>query len=240
MTIKTVIVDDEAPARSELGWVLRQVSYIEIVGEADNATRALALILAQSPDLVFLDVQMPGRSGVELSRELSQLPKRPHVIFTTAFDQYAIEAFEVNALDYLLKPYNEARVLKAVNKAQQVILGDGRSRTAALERLAVRKDEKVFLVAYEEVAIAYALGRDVLVCAHGVSYRSDLSLQELEQRLSEYNFFRCHRSYLVNLDQVKEVSPWFNGGYALRLSGFPEPVIVSRKQAKEFRERVGI
>ncbi len=241
MTVRTVIVDDEAPARSELSWVLRQLSYIEVVGEAENANKALALILAESPDLVFLDVQMPGRNGIELSRELARLPKRPHVIFTTAYDQYAIEAFEINALDYLLKPYDDARVLMAANRAYRAILGDDKQkRTGSIERLAVRKDEKVFLLPFEEIALAYALGRDVLVCAHGVSYRSDCSLQELEQKLSQHNFFRCHRSYLVNLDRVKEVSLWFNGGYALRLEDFPEPVIVSRKQAKEFRERVGI
>jgi len=241
MIVKTVIVDDEAPARSELGWILRQLSYIEVVGEAENATRALALILQENPDLVFLDVQMPGRSGIELSRELARLPKRPYVIFTTAFDQYAIEAFELNALDYLLKPYNDARILMAANRAYQALLGEDKpTKTGSLERLPVHKEEKVFLLPYEQIALAYALGRDVLVCARGISYRSDFSLQELEQKLSQHNFFRCHRSYLVNLDRVKEVSPWFNGGYALRLEDFPEPVIVSRKQAKEFRERVGI
>lgn len=242
MPVKTVIVDDEAPAREELSWLLGKLDWVEIVGEADNARDALALVLGCSPQLVFLDVQMPGKSGIELCREFAQLPVRPQVVFTTAYDKYALEAFEVNALDYVLKPYNEARVWKAAHKARLAIEArEAQSKVGgAIERLAVRKDDKVFLLPYKDVDIAYADGRDVLVAAKGVHYKSDLSLQELEEKLASHNFFRCHRSFLVNLDKIREVSTWFNGGYALRLDGFSQPVVVSRKQAKEFRDRIGI
>lgn len=241
MGIRAVIIDDEAPARQELRFLLTKLEWLEIVGEAENAAEGLALILAHGPQLVFLDVQMPGRNGLDLSKELAQLPEKPQVVFTTAFDRYAIEAFEVNALDYILKPYHEARVLKAAHKARIAIeKGQGLAPRLGREKLAVRRDEKTYLVPYDEVAAAYTDGREILVASKYSVYRSDLSLHELEDKLSAHNFFRCHRGYLVNLDKIKEVSPWFSGGYVLKLDGFSPEVPVSRKQVKEFRERVGI
>lgn len=242
MGITAVIIDDELPARQELRFLLSKLEWLDIVGEAENAVDGLALVFAHCPQLVFLDVQMPGLSGLDLSKELAQLPAKPQVVFTTAFDRYAIEAFEVNALDYILKPYNEPRVLKAAHKARVAIErgGQGVSSRPSKEKLAVRRDEKVYLLPYDEVAAAYADGRDIMVASKNTVYKSDLSLQELEERLAAHNFFRCHRGYLINLDKIKEVSPWFSGGYVLKLDGFAQEVPVSRKQVKEFRERVGI
>lgn len=241
MLVKAVIIDDEAPSRQELSFLLRKLEWIEIVGEADNARDGLTIVLSLEPQVVFLDVQMPGRSGLELSKDLLQLKRAPQVVFTTAYNQYAIEAFEVNALDYLLKPYNEARVLKAAHKVRVAIAEqDDTLSRASREKLPVRKGDAVVLLPYEEIAVAFTDGREVHVAARGELYRTDLTLQELEARFYSRNFFRCHRSYLVNIDRIKEISPWFSGGYTLKLEGLTDPVLVSRKQAKEFRERVGI
>jgi len=162
-------------------------------------------------------------------------------VFTTAYDSYAIQAFEVNALDYILKPYHDARVLKAAHKAR-VALDKTRAQAARFgkDRLAVRREEKVFILPYDDIALAFADGRDILICAKQVVYKSDLSLQELEEKFAMRNFFRCHRGYLVNLDKIKEISPWFSGGYVLKLDGFAQDVPVSRKQVKGLRLRVGI
>lgn len=241
MAIRAVIIDDEQPARQELSFLLRQLEWLEVVGEAETADEGLAVILALCPQLVFLDIKLPGASGLELAKEIAQLSAKPHVVFTTAYDSYAIAAFEVNALDYVLKPYHEARVLKAAHKAR-VALDKEKAQAArpAKERLAVRREEKVYILPYDDISLAFADGRDILIGAKQAVYRSELSLQELEDKLATHNFFRCHRGYLINLDKIKEISPWFSGAYVLKLDGFAADVPVSRKQVKEFRLRVGI
>jgi DNA-binding LytR/AlgR family response regulator len=241
VAIRAIIIDDEQPARQELSFLLRQLEWLEVVGEAETADEGLAVILALCPELVFLDIKLPGVNGLELAKEIAQLPDKPHVVFTTAYDSYAIAAFEVNALDYILKPYHEARVLKAAHKAR-VALDKGKAQVArpAKDRLPVRRDEKVYILPFEDISLAFADGRDILVGAKQAVYRSELSLQELEEKFATHNFFRCHRGYLINLDKIKEISPWFSGGYVLKLEGFPAEVPVSRKQVKEFRLRVGI
>jgi len=241
VAIRAIIIDDEQPARQELSFLLRQLGWLEVVGEAETADEGLAVILALCPELVFLDIKLPGVNGLELAKEIAQLPDKPHVVFTTAYDSYAIAAFEVNALDYILKPYHEARVLKAAHKAR-VALDKGKAQVArpAKDRLPVRRDEKVYILPFEDISLAFADGRDILVGAKQAVYRSELSLQELEDKFATHNFFRCHRGYLINLDKIKEISPWFSGGYVLKLEGFAADVPVSRKQVKEFRLRVGI
>jgi len=241
VAIRAVIIDDEAPARQELSFLLKRLDWVEVVAEADNAQDGFSAILRLEPQVVFLDIQMPGKSGLELSKDLAQLRKPPYIVFTTAYDKYAIEAFDANALDYLLKPYHEARVLKAAHKVRSAVSEpEATAVRSSLERLPVRRGENTLLLPFEDIAVAFTDGRDVHVAARNEVFKTELSLQELELRLSPRNFFRCHRSYLINLDRVTEISPWFSGGYNLKLAGFAEPVMVSRKQAKEFRERVGI
>jgi len=241
VAIRAVIIDDEQPARQELSFLLGQLEWLLVVGEAETADEGLAVILALCPQLVFLDIKLPGANGLDLAKEIAQLPNKPHVVFTTAYDSYAIAAFEVNALDYILKPYHEARVLKAAHKAR-VALDKEKAQPArpAKDRLAVRREEKVYILPYDDISLAFADGRDILIAAKQAVYKSELSLQELEDKLATHNFFRCHRGYLINLDKIKEISPWFSGGYVLKLDGFAADVPVSRKQVKEFRLRVGI
>jgi len=241
VVLRAIIIDDERPARQELSFLLRQLEWLEVVGEAETADEGLAMILALCPELAFLDIRLPGGNGLELAKEIAQLPDRPYVVFTTAYDSYAIAAFEVNALDYILKPYHEARVLKAAHKAR-VALEKGKAQVArpTKDRLPVRRDEKVYILPFDDISLAFADGRDILVGAKHAVYKSELSLQELEERFATHNFFRCHRGYLINLDKIKEISSWFSGGYLLKLEGFGGDVPVSRKQVKEFRLRVGI
>jgi len=241
MAIHAVIIDDEQPARQELSFLLQKLGWLEVVGEAETADEGLALVFALCPQVVFLDIRLPGVSGLELAREIAQLPDKPHVVFTTAYDSYALAAFEVNALDYVLKPYHEARVLKAAHKAR-VALDKVKTppNRPSQDRLAVRKEEKVYILPCGEISLAYAEGRDILIGSRQAVYKSDFSLQELEERFATHNFFRCHRGYLVNLDKIKEISPWFSGGYVLKLDGFSAEVPVSRKQAREFKLRVGL
>lgn len=243
MPISCIIVDDEIPARKELAFLLRNIEWVRIVGEAGTAASALNLVLTAQPQVqvVLLDIQMPGQSGIELSKELSRLKNSPAVIFTTAYESYALQAFDVNALDFILKPYHETRVLQALNKARSFLEDSTRSNLSMFSpKLGVKKEEKLYLLPYQDIAVAFTDGKEVMVAGEGGIYRTDMSLNELESRLPAETFFRCHRSFLINLEKVREIENWFNGGCLVRLDGYGHDVIVSRKQCREFRERLGL
>jgi DNA-binding LytR/AlgR family response regulator len=237
MSITCIIVDDEAPAREELVYLLRNLEWVRIVGQSGDAATALNLILAVQPQVVLLDIHMPGLSGIELSKELSRMKSEPVIIFTTAYENYALQAFDVNALDFILKPYHETRVLQALNKAKAFLESKDR-RPSFTPKLGVRKEGKLYLLPYKDIAVAYTDEKGVMVASQANLYRVEMSLNELEVRLPSETFFRCHRGFLINLEKVREIENWFSGGYLIRVDGYGPQVMVSRKQAKEFRERL--
>jgi len=242
VNVRTLIIDDEEPARQELRFLLSTLPWLTVVSEAENASEGLAAIVAHHPDLVFLDIEMPKQSGIDLCAEIARLADPPQLIFATAYHHYAAQAFELCALDYILKPYHLPRVLKAAHKARLAV---EKKRTPPslrmpLVRLPVKAEDRVLLISYDDISVAYTDGRDVLVASRSAVHRTDLSLQELEARLENHNFFRVHRGYLVNLGKIREIAPWFNGSYVLKVEDFVSEVPVSRKQAKDFRLRVGL
>jgi two-component system response regulator LytT len=260
MDLHAVVVDDEQLARDELGYLLGRVGGVEIVGQAGNGVEALAAIHRLQPDIVFLDVQMPGLTGFEVARRLLETRAPSQIIFVTAYDQHAIEAFEVNAVDYLLKPVEQARLEVAVDRARRRISVEhafdrGGSpgvdpaqlekivqlvaeRQSRRERLAIRVGERFMLVQADDVIYA-SLGDDgiaVVTDAHaGTSnYRT---LDELQDRLDSSVFWRVHRSHLVNINKIKEIVPWFSRNYILRMKDAKTTEIpVSRTQTKRLRE----
>jgi len=262
MDLKAVVVDDEQLARDELGYLLGQVGGVEVIGQAGNGIEALTTIDRLHPDVVFLDVQMPGLTGFEVARRLIDTRGPSHIIFVTAFDQHAIEAFEVNAVDYLLKPVEQARLEMALDRARrrisvdQVLTGGQTAshgvdhaqlekivelvteRQSRRERLAIRIGERFMLVQADDVIYA-SMGDDgisVVTQQHaGTSnYRT---LDELQDRLDSGVFWRVHRSHLVNINKIKEIVPWFSRNYILRMTDPKSTEIpVSRMQTKRLRE----
>jgi two-component system response regulator LytT len=256
MSLKAVLVDDEQLARDELGYLLGQVGGIEIIGQAGNGVEALSTIDRLQPDVVFLDVQMPGLTGFEVARRLVDNRADAHIIFVTAYDQHAIEAFEVNAVDYLLKPVEPSRLEMAVDRARRRIAtdraADGTVRNAELEkiielvaerqsrreRLAIKVGERFLLVQAEDIIYASLAdeGISVVTSQHaGTSnYRT---LDELHERLDPTVFWRVHRSHLVNINKIKEIVPWFSRNYILRMKDEKATEIpVSRTQTRRLRE----
>jgi DNA-binding LytR/AlgR family response regulator len=244
---RCLIVDDEAPARAELRHLLGEIDEVQVVGEAANATEALELIHSVPYDVVLLDVRMPGGSGLDIAAALQELPHPPSVIFTTAYPDHAVEAFDLAAADYLLKPFDSDRLARAVARA----LAGGHDTphepaapatvaATTLARIPVQRGERTVLV--DEAAIVYASAsrgysylqladERVLVC---------FSLNELERRLHG-GFFRVHRSYLVNLGHVRELVSDFKGGLSLVMGDHQHSrVEVSRRQAGELRRAVGV
>jgi DNA-binding LytR/AlgR family response regulator len=243
---KVIIVDDEAPARERLRRMLSKMEGIEVIGEAKDGLQAIEQIERLQPDLVLLDIQMPGLDGFGV---LDALQEPPPIIFVTAYDEYALRAFEVSALDYLLKPYRQDRLEAAVRRARTATLSKEAlaQRSGSLfeslvdqgrylTRLAVQDREKIRLLDVTEIDWI-GIEQGVLMTHVGeVAYATRSTLDNLEARLDPEYFFRAHRSVIVNLDRIQEIIPWFKGSYKLRLNTGIE-VDLSRARARELRKR---
>jgi two-component system LytT family response regulator len=241
--IKALIVDDEAPARERLVRMASDIEDLEVIGVAENGKQAVELIEELSPDLVFLDVQMPCLNGFEVIESIS---RRPRIVFVTAYDEYALRAFEVNAMDYLLKPFNRQRLEESVRRAEETLARDQDTHLSSLlkslasegqylTRLAVQDGFTIRVLAVQELDWIGIEGKQVVVHQGQKIFPIRRTLSELEARLDPAHFFRTHRSCLVNLDKVKEIVPWFNWSYRLRLTN-GEEVDLSRTQARALRK----
>lgn len=222
MILRTFIVDDEAPARRELRYLLEQIPGVAVVGEAANGSAALNGIRETKPDLVFLDIQMPGLTGLELAQFLVELPVRPLLIFATACQEHALDAFEVDAVDYLCKPFIGERVAKAVAKAARIFASMAATAETlpqksgdACRKIPLYRGETIIPTGIEKIMFARAEEGEVLVHTIDGILRTRSTLGDLEQKLVSAGFFRPHRSFLVNSSHICEVIPWFNGSYKL-------------------------
>jgi two-component system LytT family response regulator len=246
--MRTLIVDDEAPARERLKRYLAGLEGVDVIGEASDGVQAVQMIEAQSPELVLLDIQMPGLDGFGV---VNALEDPPPIIFVTAYDQYAIRAFEVHALDYLLKPFSRERLAKAIHRAQEA-LAEGQDVNAQLRplleglaaegcyltRLAVRDRASIRVLDAGDVDWIGLKDELVMVHVGDQAYPIRRTLTELEARLDPKRFFRAHRSAIVNLDRVQEIIPWFKGSHILRLTTGAD-VDLSRAQARALRKMLG-
>jgi len=255
MTIQTIIVDDEQPARDELRYLLSSYEDIEIVGEADSSTTALALIRKTEPDLVFLDIQMPGKSGFDIASDLSDLAQPPIFVFATAYDNYAVEAFEKNAVDYILKPLSEKRLHLTISRVRQKIqesslhdrlhnlLHNFKEPQQKIAKLSVEKDGKIQLFSLKDITYCQYEENQIHVFTSNNSFTlySIPTMDRLEEHLEGSTFYRIHRATIVNLDWIAEFSPWYNGKYNIIIGDATRTELtVSRLRVKEFKQRLGI
>ncbi len=240
--IKTLVIDDERLARRELISLLGEFSKIEIVGEAINVDDALEKIEALHPDVLFLDIQMPGKNGFELLETLVEVPK---VIFTTAYDEYALKAFEVNAMDYLLKPIVKERLEECVQKiinADQLESAQSRENSHRLglsDQVFVKDGEKCWFVKLSDVRLFESDGNYIKVYFDHFKPMIHKSLNALDKRLDERAFFRASRKHIINLSWVESIESWFNGGLLVKMKG-GEKVEVSRRQASKFKDMMSL
>lgn len=236
--LRVVVADDEPPARGELRHLLEETGLAEVVAEAESAQDALAAIVRYCPDVVYLDVRMPGLSGMDLARTLVQMSRPPAVVFATAYESYAVEAFGVGAADYILKPFDPGQVLRSLLRSQERSGLRAQVRNALL--VPVQGEGSIRFLRPESLLYARARGKHCLVRSCGREYVCRLSLHELERRLPS-QFLRVHRSYVVNLQRVAEVFPWFSGTFVLALEdGGKVRVPVGRKYAGTVRAALGI
>ena len=259
MSLSAVIVDDEQLARDELAYLLKNIGDVEVLAQGKNGVEAVNLIREHSPDLVFLDVQMPGLDGFGVIKKLldKKIPL-PKIVFATAFDEYAVKAFEVNAVDYLLKPFDRKRVAQSVQKAREKLepAGSSSDKLETLVRMLeaqkpqtskvlLKSAGRLFLISQKDICFASIEDGVITVVtagANGMEGQSNCrTLEELLDSLDPNLFWRTHRSFLVNTNRIKEVVPWFKSSYQLRMDDKKQTEIpVSRVQTKRLRELFGL
>ena len=254
MPIRTVIVDDEPLALEELAFQLASFDDISVIGQGANGPEAIELIESLQPDLVMLDIQMPGMDGFQVVRKVTEQGAHvPSVVFVTAYDQYALSAFEVSAVDYLLKPIDEASLDRAIQRIRQQVQPDQDVRKQLIDlmrsierpredgrshRITIKKGSRIILADVADIIFAHIQEGVVIVVTDKMegmtSYRT---LEELEQDLNSQTFWRVHRGYIANIDRVSEVIPWFSGTYRLVMDDESHHEIpLSRTQAKKLRK----
>ncbi len=254
--LKVFIVDDEKPARSELRYLLEQFPDIEVVGEAASGEEALERIPEAEPNAIFLDVHLHDTDGVDVAKQLmATVDPAPFVVFASAYDVHAVRAFETEAIDYIVKPFSEQRLSKTICRIRK--LHERTEEKPAIEdriatilqsalaeqqpkRIPVEKNGKILLIDVKEIFFATVEGRHVVIHTEKEQYQSSFTLQELEARLPLTHFFRTHRAFIVNLDKVTELVPWFNGCVQLIMEDAAKTSIpVSRNAVKDVKRRLG-
>ncbi|WP_263366387.1 LytR/AlgR family response regulator transcription factor [Edaphobacter bradus] len=269
MSLTALIIDDEPLARQELQYLLEHGGGVEVLAQGTNGIEAVELIRTHKPDVVFLDVQMPGLDGFAvLKKLLDRKVQLPQVVFATAYNQYAVKAFEVNAVDYLLKPFDRKRVMQTIEKAERRLAALAATESAGMNpetgakldallklveeqaqapkfqmgrptgKVVVRAQSRLLLVAQKEICFASIEEGTITVVTPTVEGHSNCrTLEELQEQLSPEDFWRVHRSYLVNIQHIREVVPWFKSSYQLRMDDPKKTEIpVSRAQTKRLRE----
>lgn len=251
LIIRVMVVDDEEPARSEIKYLLEQHADVCVVCEAGNYQDALAAVRQCRPHLVFLDIEMPGMNGIHVAEKISEI-LQPFIVFATAHEEFAIKAFDLNAVDYLLKPFAAKRVEQCINKVRSLLAARAPVAVSApvagtakpdycRQKLAIEQNGKAQIVNTCDIIAAGSTEGQVTIYAVSGNYQVNMTLQDLQARLDENRFFRSHRGYLVNLEKIREVIPWFNGTYNLVMEGLAGMEIpVSRPQAPKLRKLFGL
>lgn len=243
--LRVYIVDDEPLARDELKYLILRSKEAEIAGESDCVDHALADIHILKPDLVFLDIELADENGLSIAKKLGELDPAPALIFATAYDEYALQAFDLNAVDYILKPFEEERICKAIDKVKKSKgIGLEQQRTAVQPirevkgKIPVLIDERIVLLNCRDILFLESRDGKCIIKTKHMEYRVSDALVMIEKKINEGAFLRVHRSYIVNLDQITEIEPWFNSTYNLTMEDGSK-VPVSRTYVKELKMLVG-
>ena len=236
--VKVLLVDDEVLMCQELRSLVTLVPGMRVIDVCHDGNRAVRLIEELRPDLVMLDIQMPGQSGLQVAADIYNKPNAPLIVFATAYDEYALKAFALNAVDYILKPFDETDVERVMQKARRII-SERKIKTAPYtKKFAGEMGDRIQIIHSDRIQFVFAKDRQVFIqTVDGEVYNSRLTLQDFESRLDPTRFFRCHRNYIVNIDEVKQIANWFNRGYLLLLKGTKQTEIpVSRIYTRRLKE----
>ena len=247
--LRAVLVDDEKLSLEELSFILSKNNDIEIIGKYVDALSALEFIKKSKPEIVFLDIEMPEIDGFALAEEITQMDFPVSIVFATVFDKYAVKAFEINAFDYVLKPFSEKRLQITVDKINERYKCNENipsfiynniipeiQEIKVMKKLPLWKDECIFLVDPQDILYCTVLNKEVLVLTKDANFTTQYTLNQLGNKFINHNFFRSHKSYLVNLDKIYKIIPWFNSTFVLKIEDWKEEVPVSRHYVKDFKK----
>ncbi len=253
--IKAIVVDDELPAREELIYILQGFKNIQIIGEASHGIEALELNRKLKPDLIFLDIEMPKFNGIDVARKIMEESHIPFIVFVTAYEEYALEAFEVNAIDYILKPISVERLSKGMdkiiknmnmekadylNKLDRLIQGLRVEERKCSTKISVSDNGRLIPLDSSEIIYATVEDKNTIIISKKGKFETNYTLGELGEKLNSSNFFRSHKSYLINLDLIEVIEPWFNSTFNLKLKSIEEKIPVSRSKSKDFKDVMNI
>ncbi|WP_445489773.1 LytR/AlgR family response regulator transcription factor [Niallia sp. 03133] len=246
--MKAIIVEDEIPAREEMEYLIKTHSNIDILASFEDGLDVLKFLQEEEVDAIFLDINIPSLDGMLLASNISKFAKKPYIIFTTAYKEHAVQAFELEAFDYILKPYDEKRIAAMLKKLEEAFNrnykgltkeSDSKGQVANTRtqgRINLRKNDHIIVTDVNEIYYAAASEKVTLVYTKEDEYMMAMSISEFHSKLPQEIFFKCHRSYTVNLTKIHEIVPWFNHTYLLRLKDLKGEVPVSRSKTKEFRQ----
>lgn len=238
--MKAIIVEDEIPAKEELEYLIHTHSNIDIVASFDDGLDVLKFFQEEEVDAIFLDINIPSLDGMLLAGSISKFAKKPYIIFTTAYKEHAAQAFELEAFDYVLKPYDEKRIAAMLSRLETAFKKEKQTQDETSPdrnyRVNLRKNENIIVTDVNDIYYAEASEKMTLVYTEAEEYNMPMSITEFHDKLPQDLFFRCHRSYSVNLSKIHEIVPWFNNTYLLRLKDIKAEIPVSRSKTKAFRQ----
>ncbi|ELY6395811.1 response regulator transcription factor [Cronobacter sakazakii] len=239
--MKVIIVEDEVLAQQELNWLIKTHSQMDVVATFEDGLDVLKYLQQHDVDAIFLDINIPSLDGVLLAQNISKFARKPFIVFITAWKEHAVEAFELEAFDYILKPYQESRIIGMLQKLEAAFAQQSAPHAAApagRENATINliKDERIIVTDINDIYYAEAHEKMTFVYTRKEAYVMPMNITEFCSRLPESHFFRCHRSYCVNLNKIREIEPWFNNTYVLRLRDLDFQVPVSRSRVKAFRQ----
>ena len=245
--MKAIIVEDEFPAREELKYFIKNFSRIEILNEFDNGVEVLKFIQENTVDVIFLDINIPLLDGMLLARTINNFKVKPKIVFITAYKEHAVDAFELEAFDYILKPYSDERIIHMLNKLEKSKINNINNidniideEKSAIQKtkpttISLWKNDKLRVVNVKDIYYCEARERETIVYTQNSEYTVKMSIKEFEKNLDQNLFFKTHRSYIVNTSKINEIIPWFNNTYKLRLEDINSEIPVSRSKIKDFR-----
>lgn len=238
--MKAIIVEDEIPAKEELEYLVHTHSNIDIVASFEDGLDVLKFFQEEEVDAIFLDINIPSLDGMLLAGSISKFAKKPYIIFTTAYKEHAAQAFELEAFDYILKPYDEKRIASMLSRLETTFKKEKKTQDDTSQdrnhRVNLRKNENIIVTDVNDIYYAEASEKMTLVYTESEEYTMPMSITEFHDKLPQDIFFRCHRSYSVNLSKIHEIVPWFNNTYVLRLKDIKAEIPVSRSKSKAFRQ----
>ena len=251
--IKAIIVDDEVLALKNLSYALEQYENIEVLDMISSPLEALAKIMGLKPDVVFLDIEMPGINGFAVAEEILKVAPKTLIVFVTAYDEYAVQAFEVNALDYLLKPVTTERLAHTIDKImdrypvrqskdayRNSIYNASNMLTLKFDKVIAWKNNKIFFININEILYLTVVSGSVIINTENEVYRVKGTLNSWEERLSDLGFFRCHKSYLVNINKIAVISPIFKSTFSIKLENCKTDIFMSRRYAAKLKDILDI